>query len=216
MSFEVPLPREGFRVRAKKSLRFTNQAAPLARKDGHSMEILGVGGWELMAILLIMVVVAGPKRMIAWSYKLGQYLAVLRNMWRETAGLLQREFDNAGVDVRVPTEPPTRAALQKEVNRAFSPITKPLESSLSGVKQDLEASTRPASTPPVTPASTTPPAKTLASTTPASMYGQWGVLTPKAANSSNGGSNGAAPPEPPASSDGFGTWSSLPDEPPAP
>ena len=35
------------------------------------MNFLGVGAWELVAILLIMLVFAGPKRMIHWSYVWG-------------------------------------------------------------------------------------------------------------------------------------------------
>ena len=41
------------------------------------MDILGVGGWEIVAILLIMLIVAGPKRMISWSYTLGKYVSQL-------------------------------------------------------------------------------------------------------------------------------------------
>ncbi|MBK8029590.1 MAG: hypothetical protein IPK17_08760 [Chloroflexi bacterium] len=77
------------------------------------MDILGVGGWELLAILLIMVVVAGPKRMIAWSYQLGRYVGVIRKMWVETAKQLQKEFDAAGVDVKVPQELPRVRASPK-------------------------------------------------------------------------------------------------------
>ena len=35
------------------------------------MNVLGVGGWELLVVLLVMMVVAGPKRMILWSGVLG-------------------------------------------------------------------------------------------------------------------------------------------------
>lgn len=49
------------------------------------MDILGIGGWELVAIIIIMLVVAGPKRMIQWSYTAGKYVAIMRKMWAETA-----------------------------------------------------------------------------------------------------------------------------------
>ena len=98
------------------------------------MDILGVGGWELLAILLIMVVVAGPKRMIAWSYQLGRYVGVLRKMWVETAKQLQKEFDAAGVDVKVPQELPTRQSIAKEIGRAAAPLTKPLEETMQELK----------------------------------------------------------------------------------
>jgi Sec-independent protein translocase protein TatA len=101
------------------------------------MDILGVGGWELVAIILIMLVVAGPKRMIQWSYTLGKYVAVLRKMWSETAQMLQKEFDEAGVDVKVPKDIPTRASIGREINRALTPVTKPLQETLDATKNEI-------------------------------------------------------------------------------
>ncbi len=102
------------------------------------MDILGVGGWELVAILLIMLVVAGPKRMIQWSYTLGKYIAVLRKMWAETAQMLQKEFDQAGVDVKVPTDIPTRADLNREIGRALTPVTKPIQESMDAARTEID------------------------------------------------------------------------------
>jgi Sec-independent protein translocase protein TatA len=102
------------------------------------MDILGIGGWELVAILVIMLVVAGPKRMIQWSYTLGKYVAMLRKMWAETATMIQKEFDAAGVDVKVPTQPITRGTIKREVSRAFSDVTKPVQETLNEVKGELE------------------------------------------------------------------------------
>ncbi len=102
------------------------------------MDILGVGGWEFVAIFLIMLVVAGPKRMISWSYTLGKYVAQLRHMWAETAELLQKEFDDAGVDVTVPKDIPTRATLNQEIGRALTPITKPFQESLDATRKEIE------------------------------------------------------------------------------
>lgn len=102
------------------------------------MDILGIGGWELVAILLIMLVVAGPKRMIAWSYTLGKYVAMMRRMWAETAKQIQKEFDDAGVDVHVPTDLPTRANITNEINRAMRPVTKPLQEALTETQQEID------------------------------------------------------------------------------
>lgn len=98
------------------------------------MDILGVGGWQLLAILLIMVIVAGPKRMIAWSYQLGKHVAVIRNMWVETAKQLQKELDASGVDIQIPKELPTRQSISKEISRAVAPLTKPLEETMQDLK----------------------------------------------------------------------------------
>jgi len=102
------------------------------------MDILGIGGWELVAILIIMLIVAGPKRMIQWSYTLGKYVATLRRMWAETAALLQKEFDEAGVDIKVPTTPPTRGSIKRDVAKALAPVTKPLQDTIDEVKQEIE------------------------------------------------------------------------------
>lgn len=102
------------------------------------MDILGIGGWEFIAIFIIMLVVAGPKRMIQWSYTLGRYVATLRRMWAETATMLQKEFDEAGVDVKVPTEPPTRGSIKREVNKALSNVTKPIQDTVDEVKKEVE------------------------------------------------------------------------------
>lgn len=101
------------------------------------MDILGVGGWELVVIFIIMLVVAGPKRMIQWSYTLGKYVAMLRKMWGETAQMLQKEFDEAGVDVKVPKDIPTRGDLNREITRALTPVTKPLQETMEATKGEL-------------------------------------------------------------------------------
>lgn len=86
------------------------------------MDILGIGGLELVTILLITVVIAGPKRMIHWSYLLGQYLGKLRALWRSMAEQIQAELDESGVEVNMPKQFPTRATLSHELNRL---MTKP-------------------------------------------------------------------------------------------
>lgn len=103
------------------------------------MNILGVGGAELVAIFLVMLVVAGPKRMAQWAYVLGKYAGQLRRMYSEAMGVLQKELDDAGVDVQLPKEPPTRG----NVNRAFGniarPITQPIDDALSEVNGELDS-----------------------------------------------------------------------------
>ena len=103
------------------------------------MNFLGVGAWELVAILLIMLVFAGPKRMIHWSYVLGQHVAKFRKIWSETVDLVQKEFDDAGLDIKLPKEPPSRKNLNKSLTEAVKPMTKPVQESLDEVKQDMNA-----------------------------------------------------------------------------
>ncbi len=154
------------------------------------MDILGVGGWELLVILLIMVIVAGPKRMISWSYQLGKYVAVIRNMWVETAKQLQKELDASGVDIQVPKELPTRQSISREIGRAAAPLTKPLEETMQDLKVTAADVRQPFT--PVKPADIKAPAPKPAIAPP-----------PPAAESNGNGSGSGAD---------FGTWSTGEDE----
>jgi Sec-independent protein translocase protein TatA len=98
------------------------------------MEIFGVGGAELVAILIIMLIVAGPKRMIQWAYVLGQYVAKFRNMWSEVMAGVQKELDAAGMDVQLPKTMPTRAELNNHINT----FTNPVNNVWAGIKAPVE------------------------------------------------------------------------------
>ncbi|MFN8375976.1 MAG: hypothetical protein U0694_24275 [Anaerolineae bacterium] len=103
------------------------------------MNFFGIGGWELVAFLLIALVVAGPKRMIQWAYVLGVYMAKFRGMWAETMKLIEKEFRNAGLDVEVPKQLPTsRTILREQVSKTFKPITKPINDTLKEVNSSLQ------------------------------------------------------------------------------
>jgi Sec-independent protein translocase protein TatA len=94
------------------------------------MNILGVGGWEVAVILVIMLIVAGPKRMIAWAYVLGQYTSKLRRMWAETMTAFQKELNESGVDIELPKDIPTRGTLNQEVGKMLTPLTKPFQEAM--------------------------------------------------------------------------------------
>lgn len=137
------------------------------------MEILGIGGAELVAILIIMLVVAGPKRMIRWAYVLGQYTAKARAMWAETMSYVQKELNEAGMDVELPKDIPTRGSLNREiskqVNKAVAPISKPLQETMDATKSEVQQIKKDAT---ITEKDTTkaaaPKAATPTSTTPSS------------------------------------------------
>jgi sec-independent protein translocase protein TatB len=170
------------------------------------MDILGIGGLELVMILIIMIVVAGPKRMIQWSYLLGRELAKVRKMWGETAKMLQKEFDAAGIDIQVPEQVPTRGTLKTEAMKMLTPITKPMQDAMNEVQGDLDevrktaamipgartpTTVKPgaskfspapkpsaADEPPSPPVTETPvPAVNGSSTAPADSFGAWGGQT---------------------------------------
>jgi len=184
------------------------------------MDILGIGGWELIAVLILMIVVAGPKRMIQWSYVLGRELAKVRRLWTEAAKTLQKEFDEAGIDIKVPEQPPTRASFREDAAKLLAPITKPMQDAMAEVDKDLAEVKQAANTlnnlkpstqftpkipvvaPPVT---AKPPAKPVPEPAPAQSNG----ATAPAANFGAWSGASSAPPsddDPPADT-GFGTWS---------
>lgn len=154
------------------------------------MNILGLGGAELVVVFIIMLVVAGPKRMIHWSYIMGKYIAKLRQMWAEAAAIIQKEFDEAGLDVQVPREIPTRQTLNREAQKFLSPVTNPLQQALDETK--AAAALPPENGRPANDRSPAPNRKS--EERPASDLGSW-----------SGSSTGDKP------DTGFGSWSASPD-----
>ncbi|MEP6988032.1 MAG: hypothetical protein ABI970_20690 [Chloroflexota bacterium] len=109
------------------------------------MEIFGVGGGEVVAILVIMLVVAGPKRMVQWAYVLGQYISKARGMWDEVMAGVQKEIDDAGLDVQLPKTMPTRANLNTIANTFTNPvgsvwsgITAPVQDVMNDVSTEIK------------------------------------------------------------------------------
>lgn len=101
------------------------------------MELFGIGGTELVAIFIIMLVVAGPKRMIQWAYVLGQYTAKARAIWAEVMANVQKEIDAAGMDVKLPKTMPTRATLNKPVTNVWANITAPVKGVMDDVRTEV-------------------------------------------------------------------------------
>lgn len=104
------------------------------------MEILGVGGWELVLILVIALVVAGPARMIRWAYQMGQFFAKLRVLWAQAAASLQKEFDAAGLDVQVPKDVPTRQTLRRDLTNMVNPLLKDVREPLDEFTEEVRRS----------------------------------------------------------------------------
>jgi Sec-independent protein translocase protein TatA len=83
------------------------------------MNFFGVGPAELILILILLFVVAGPKRMIQWAYYLGRYTAQFRRMVEESWSQVRKELENAQIDL--PEELPRRRVnLMQEANRAIN------------------------------------------------------------------------------------------------
>lgn len=105
------------------------------------MNIFGVGGAELVLIIVIMLVVAGPKRMVRWAYVAGEYIGKLRHMWAEVVDVMQREIDDAGLDVKLPSEPPTRQNIDQWARSVAKPFTEDLENAAKDIEKTTAAAT---------------------------------------------------------------------------
>lgn len=102
------------------------------------MNIFGVGGAELVLIFIIMLVVAGPQRMLRWAYIAGKYAAQLRVMWDRMVEMIQAEIDEAGMDVELPREIPTRQNIDKWFREQARDVTEPLDEDVRRIKGTLK------------------------------------------------------------------------------
>jgi Tat protein translocase TatB subunit len=105
------------------------------------MNVFGIGGWELVLVLIIMLVVAGPKRMAQWAYTLGRWTAKLRVMWEEVAESLQAELKESGFDVEIPKTPPTRQSIQRSLEDYGKQIAESAgnpQNELNKIREDIE------------------------------------------------------------------------------
>lgn len=138
------------------------------------MNFFGIGGTELLVIFAIMLVVAGPKRMIRWAYVLGLYVGKARDMWSQAVSVLQKELDDAGAGIKLPTQPPTRQNISRIVSDVVKPYTQELEKEWQETQsavRDISQPVKPAPKPPLTKPS---PPKTPASNNGADHFGAWG------------------------------------------
>jgi len=54
---------------------------------------------QIFIILILALILFGPKQMIQYAYVAGRYLAKFRAMWEQTAQVIQKEFEQAGLDL---------------------------------------------------------------------------------------------------------------------
>lgn len=103
------------------------------------MNILGVGPAELVIIFLILMVVAGPKRMVRWAYVAGHYIGKARALMAEASQVIKKELEDAGVDSEI-TETVTKLTSDVQsfrprtaVNNIIKTFTGPISDSLNEV-----------------------------------------------------------------------------------
>lgn len=101
------------------------------------MNIFGLGLWELVLIVIIMLVVAGPQRMLQWAYHAGQLLGKARDLWSQLMLSVQREFDDAGVDVQLPKDL-NRAQIEKFTRNVMKPLQEPIQQGMRAYKEEAK------------------------------------------------------------------------------
>lgn len=62
------------------------------------MNILGIGPGPFVIIFLALLLF-GPKKMVQYAYQAGRYVSQLRGMWEQTMQAVQKEFQDAGLDL---------------------------------------------------------------------------------------------------------------------
>lgn len=106
------------------------------------MNVFGMGGTELLIIVLIMLIIAGPKRMLQWAYIAGKWLTQLRVIWGNMMETVQKEMDEAGVNVKLPKDLPTRSDLTRMAGEIMRPVNEPVKQVMDEVdaeRKKLEA-----------------------------------------------------------------------------
>lgn len=94
------------------------------------MSIFGIGIWEIVMIMLIALIVAGPRRLLNWAYVTGRFFAQMRGLWDRTVTAMQKEIDSAGVDFKLPKDPTDRRAMRRLAEDAVRPLREPMEKAM--------------------------------------------------------------------------------------
>ena len=65
-----------------------------------NFNILGIGLPQIAIVVVLSLVLFGPKQMLQYAYQAGRFLAKARAMWEEAARNMQQEMQNSGVDLK--------------------------------------------------------------------------------------------------------------------
>jgi Sec-independent protein translocase protein TatA len=100
------------------------------------MSLFGVGIMELVLVVMIALIVAGPKRMIQWAYLTGRFIAQAQHTWSKAISAMQKEFDDAGVDLHLPKDPMNPQEMRRFKEEALKPIREPMEQAIRDYQQE--------------------------------------------------------------------------------
>jgi sec-independent protein translocase protein TatB len=85
------------------------------------MNILGIGAPEIVIIVVIVLIVAGPERAMRWIYLVGREFGKIRAMSAEAMAVFRAEIESAGLDKDLDELRETGKQLQKMVNETPDP-----------------------------------------------------------------------------------------------
>jgi len=103
------------------------------------MNILGMGIPELLLIIVIAMIVAGPKRLMQWAYLSGRFLGQMRVVWGQMMDSVQKEFDDAGVNIKMPKDPLNRNQVRKFTQDALRPFSEPMQQAMDEYEREAKA-----------------------------------------------------------------------------
>lgn len=102
------------------------------------MNIFGVGSAEFVLILIIALIVAGPKRLIEWSYIAGRYIGQMKVLWSQMVESLQQDLDEAGVDIKLPKQLPNRSNIDKVAGEVLRPLAEPMQQAMKDYEAEVK------------------------------------------------------------------------------
>jgi len=65
-----------------------------------NFNILGIGLPQIAIVLVLSLVLFGPKQMMQYAYQAGRFLSKARAMWEEAARNMQSEIQASGIDLK--------------------------------------------------------------------------------------------------------------------
>ena len=94
-----------------------------------NFNILGIGLPQIAIVLVLSLVLFGPKQMMAYAYQAGRFLAKARAMWEEAARNMQAEIQNSGLDLKEFQE--LGQGLRQDMNKAVGEVNSSINTTLS-------------------------------------------------------------------------------------
>lgn len=102
------------------------------------MNILGMGVAELILVMIIALIVAGPQRLARWAYVLGRLMGQAREMWSRMMEGVQKEFDDAGLDIKLPKDFTNRGQMRRFADEALRPLREPVQQAMDEYRQEAK------------------------------------------------------------------------------